>query len=88
MCEVPGAVLRGEYERTGRGYWGGVSLCEERDGGPSGHTEQRRRGVVGTSLAGWESCTGSVAKCAGGHGGGLAGLVLLGVALSRDLLAD
>lgn len=52
MCEVPGAVLRGEYERTGRGYWGGVSFCEEGDGGPSRHTEQRRRGVIGTSLAG------------------------------------
>lgn len=80
MRVVPAAVLGREDERTGSGDGSHISLCEERYGGPSGHTEQGR-GHVGLPVAGGNSSSGGVAKGAGRHGDRLARRVLLGVTL-------
>lgn len=71
MRVVPAAVLGRKDERTGCGDRSHISLREERDGGSSGHTEQRR-GRVGLPVAGRNGSAGGVAEGAGRHGDGLA----------------
>lgn len=61
---VPAAVLWREDEGTGSGDRNHISLCEERYGGPGGHTEQGSRSI-GPSVAGRQGCTGCVAEGAG-----------------------
>lgn len=87
MRIVPAAVLGREDERTGCGDRSHISLCEERYGGPSGHTKQGC-GHIGLPVAGRNSSTRGVAKGAGRHGDRLTRRILLRVALGWNLLAD
>lgn len=86
MRVVAAAVLWRENERTGSGDRSDVSLCEERYGGPGGHTEQGSW-CVGPSAAGRQRCTGGVTEGARGHGDWLTWGILLRVTLGGNLLA-
>lgn len=80
MRVVPAAVLGREDEGAGCGDRSHISLCEERYGGPSGHTEQWR-GHIGLPVAGRNGSAGGVAKGAGRHGDRLTRRILLRVTL-------
>lgn len=84
---VPTAVLWRENEGAGSGDRGHISLCEERYGGSSGDAEQRR-GCVGSSVAGRQRCTRSVAEGAGGHADRLPQWILLWVTFGGNLLTS
>lgn len=80
MRVVPAAVLRRKDERTGSGDRSHISLCEERYGGSSGHTEQGS-GHIELPVAGRNGSAGGVAKGAGRHGDWLTRRILLRVTL-------
>lgn len=86
MWVFPGAVFRGQDERTGSGHWRCITICEERYGGPCGQTEQRSRAVRG--LGGlWCDRTRRLTERTGRHGERHTGRVLLRMTLGGDLLA-